>query len=182
MVWSTSSMRGAAAVHVLEVSRVMMRSGWLSFSARIAGDVIRTSPRESSRTQRMFFARSQVPLLVMGFGAAPPLCVAVCRDLVYKDIPDLLDHAGGRMFGQVRQELDFSAQGFDEVRLGQRLARVVSAFYKHIRTDHPDQLMGRISIERQDMVDATECCEHLGPVLQSVDRAGRTLELAHAAV
>src|SRR5512142_581922 len=99
MVESISSSKGATSAPARDVRRVRRRPGWVSFSDRMAGEVIRTSPSESSRMHRMLPApfQSGSKLIGVGFSIA-----VVAGHLVDEDIADLLDDARGRVLRQVR--------------------------------------------------------------------------------
>src|SRR5438874_4165495 len=164
----TSSISGtsrAIAAPARDVSTVILRSARDSFSARIAGVVISTSPIESSLTQRSFAARSQRRLASVRSAIAS--LASVARSL---NLADLLDHAGGAALLQIRQQLHCPPELFHQRRFRQIVAAVVAALHEHVRPDRPNQLHRRVLLERHDVVDAAERAEHLDTVIERIDR------------
>src|SRR5262245_45321825 len=132
MMSSISGTSSAATAPGAEVSRVARRPAADSFSARMAGVVIRTSPSVSSRTQSTLTARFHSSAIRLTSPAN-----SAATDMVSLDA---LDDAGGRAFFQIRKNLHDSPQFLHQRRLGQPLARVIAALDEHVRPDHPDQL------------------------------------------
>src|SRR5215208_3416992 len=79
IVSSTSGIREATCTPDREVSRVILRSGFCSFNARIAGVIINISPSESSRMHKIFLAWLQSFLSLISFCFCDDLSVPLWR-------------------------------------------------------------------------------------------------------
>src|SRR3712207_2194871 len=64
--------------------------------------------------------------------------------------------AARRAVCDVGEDHDLAAERADEVRLGQRRERVVTALDEHVRPERADELARGVCVERDDVVDARE--------------------------
>src|SRR5215213_2681233 len=164
MTSSISGTRCAAPAPAGDVRSVTRHPGAPARTALMAGVVIRTSPIESSLTHKMLRAfphrarASAGKLRRLSRGA------------------DTLDDAGRRSVLHERQDLNGSTVRFDNRHLGKHLDRVVTALCEDVWLDQLDQLLRRVLLESDHVVDAAQGGEDLDPIVERVDGARRALE------
>src|SRR3954471_3718613 len=75
-----------------------------------------------------------------------------------------------------------ATERLNQRRLRQRLVRVVAAFDEYVRLQRTQKVLRRVFGERDDVVDAAERREDLGPVFEWVYGAAVALQATHAVI
>jgi hypothetical protein len=95
---------------------------------------------------------------------------------------DLADSVAGRLAINEGGEVDAAAGGADRVAAHHPFEVVVGALDQHVGQQALDQGQRRLLVEGEDAVHVADGRDHLGALLEAVDRPVRPLQGTHAGV